>query len=75
MTSRILKQEVIDMADTMDIMTEFIQRQDQSMQDIKVLLHSLIGADKQVERSVSQSQEAENKSDENGSQDPGSLAP
>lgn len=45
MTSRILKREVIDMADTMDVMTDVIQRQDQSIQEIKHILSIGLGID------------------------------
>lgn len=38
MISRVVKKEVLDMADTIDIMAEVINRQDQNLQKLNILL-------------------------------------
>ena len=45
MTSRVLKREVIDMADTMDLMTEIITKQNDSITDMKGILSAALGVD------------------------------
>ena len=38
MLTRVIKKEVIDLADTMDVLAEVVSRQDQSIMEIKGIL-------------------------------------